>query len=710
MSGVQSTTLAVRSDDQQLVGWLAAVVAGAAELRMVLPEAGADITLVDDRLHDAADVVGRLASEGRLCVALSDGADLDRLVRVLDAGAGGCVAREPEAAVMRGNLVAATRGTFQIPGRAWRPLIERLGAPAVAQHERPAIDLALLEDVVARRRFELVFQPIADLRSGEILALESLARFTAEPALPPNVWLEEAERAGLRIPLEHELLRASLATLADVPEHIALSVNLSPAAAEDPALHDVLDGAALHRLVLELTDHRQLADYEPLAEALAPLRAAGLRLAVDDSGQGLSSLQQVAQLAPNFLKVNRTLTRDIDRDATKHALAYALSAFAAQLDASVIAEGLETPGELRTLRDLGAQSGQGYLLARPRPLAELDLSRPLELAAGDDGGPAEPAGPGLQLRGTARDDFREAARAALRFLAERHPAATVVVAHLDYVRRRHTVVAARGPLAGRLEPGASMPLEDTMCFHMAAGRGSRVCPDVREDLAYGRLPLATLLDAGSYMGVPLQLPEGARFGTIFAVSPAPRAFSRADLAVMDDVGAVLGAVLLRQTAGIDRGRLLRFLRNLARTDGLTGVLNAPGMRELLGDELRRPPARRPGAYAAVEIDDLGSLREEYGRAVGELVLKDVAAALEASRHKADVVGRVGENRFALLLLSLPCEEALADLLGRLAPRLTDAAARRELTIRVRIGAVALGEVHDVATAWDQAVEHAETLS
>jgi diguanylate cyclase (GGDEF)-like protein len=701
---LQTQTISIHSDDAGLAGWLAGVAGETTELRVVTPGTPAALALVDDGLVDAEAAVRRLSAAGATCLALTDGGDVDRLLSVMNAGAHGSVTRDGDAAVMRGRLVAASQGTSQLPTAALGLLIARLAGDDAP----PPMARSVLQEVIRDRRFEIVLQPIADLRSGEIMALETLARFTAEPTQPPNVWLAQAEFAGLRIALEHELLRAAIKLMADVPRRLAVFVNLSPSAAVDPGLAGVLEGVPLDRLVLEITDHRQLDDYEPLSEALGPLRAAGLRLAVDDSGQGLRSLQQVAQLGPSFMKLNRTLTRDVDHDPTKLALAYALAAFATQVGASVVAEGLETDGELQALRGLGATMGQGYLLGRPRPLGDLELDAPLALPGGE-AGTTVPAGPQLELRGAARDDFREAVRGALRFLANQVPGATFVIAHLDYVRRRHTLIGAHGPLAARLEPGSSTAIEHTMCFHMAAGHGARICPDVHDDVLYGPLPLARALDAGSYMGVPLELPGGARFGSLFAVAPAPDAFAAHDVAAIDAVGKVLSAILVTQTAGMDRGALLRFLRQLARTDGLTGALNAPGLHEVVKGELRRRAALRMGSYVSVELDDFPSLREQYGRAVGDLVLKDVAAALDVSTQDGDVVGRVGEDRFGVLLVCNSHEAGVQRLLHSLEPRLAEAAGRRELELRVRTGSVSLADVVDAARVWEQATAETQLL-
>lgn len=704
----ETTTVAIHCDDETTLDRLTATLKRVPGMRLVDDDQGRRITLVDTRAGESAATVRRIVDGGGTCLAVTHDADADAVAELLVAGAQGCVAARADAVTLEQSIAAAARGIVTLPVALARSLAARLATAPDHPAGAPRVDRATVEQVIAERRFDVVAQPIADLRTGEIVAVESLARFTAEPALPPNLWLAAAEALGLRVALEHELLRAAVALLERIPGHIALDVNLSPAAATDPAMAEILDGVPLHRLIIEITDHRQLDDYEPLSEALSGLRTSGLRIAVDDSGHGLTSLQQVAQLAPSFMKLNRTLTRNIDRDPTKNALAYALAAFAAQIGSAIIAEGLETEAELQALRALGAPLGQGYLLAHPRPLDELQLGARLSLPAPDRAGTAP--GPAFDLAGIMRDDFHEAARVALRMLGRRHPEATFAVAHLDYVRRRHTVIASRGALAEQLEPGRSTRVEETMAFQMAAGRGSRVCDDVGADPVYGGLPLARHLEAGSYIGVPLELPDGTRMGALFGVARAPRAFSTADLPLLDAIGTVLGTVLVQQSGGAsNRGELLHYLRELARTDSVTGVLNRPGFAEFLDDELRRPPGRREGAFVGVEVEDLESLRKQYGRTVADLALKDLAAALRASAEVLDPVGRLADNRFGVLLLCDAHEAAVPRLLQGLGSRLTDFMARREVTLSVRAGAVPLRQLSGRGEAWARAAETATAI-
>ena len=213
----------------------------------------------------------------------------------------------------------------------------------------------------------IVLQPIVELTTGRVVAAEALSRFGDEPRRSPDVWFAEAEAVGLGLELELAAVRVALTQLDGLPAGVRLSLNVSPATLLAPALTDALAGAPGERLALELTEHAPVADYAALEEALAGPRSRGVQLMIDDAGAGFSSLRHVLGLHPDAIKLDLALTRDIDTDPVRRALAASLVAFAREIGATIVAEGIETREELETLRSLGVTHGQGYYLARPGP-------------------------------------------------------------------------------------------------------------------------------------------------------------------------------------------------------------------------------------------------------------------------------------------------------------------------------------------------------
>jgi EAL domain-containing protein (putative c-di-GMP-specific phosphodiesterase class I)/AmiR/NasT family two-component response regulator len=213
----------------------------------------------------------------------------------------------------------------------------------------------------------MVFQPILDLRTREIVGTEALARFHSLPLRPPNEWFAEAVEHELGVQLELMAVRNALRALPSLPVSAYLSVNCSHRAAMSVDLAATI-GEHAPRIVLEITEHEAIEDYALLARALEELRERGIRLAIDDAGAGFASLRHTLLLRPDIVKVDISITRGIDSDRAKRALASALISFADEMGMTIVAEGIETAEELETLVALGVPFGQGFYLAEPGPL------------------------------------------------------------------------------------------------------------------------------------------------------------------------------------------------------------------------------------------------------------------------------------------------------------------------------------------------------
>lgn len=239
-----------------------------------------------------------------------------------------------------------------------------------------AIDLALHDGGPLR----LAFQPIVDLRRGVIAGYEVLARFDLDGHPPaPLPWLAAAAEHGKLVELEQAILSIALASRRHLPGNTFLSVNLSAGVLLQVSTSRLLLAAGdLRGLVVEITEHERVLDYDALRTAFAPAAKAGAMLGVDDVGSGYASLGHVLTLRPSFVKLDRTLVMDLDRESHRCAAVAAIGALTDELDGWVVAEGIERRGELDALARLGVPLGQGYFLGRPaREMSTL----PRELAA-----------------------------------------------------------------------------------------------------------------------------------------------------------------------------------------------------------------------------------------------------------------------------------------------------------------------------------------
>lgn len=241
---------------------------------------------------------------------------------------------------------------------------------------------------------QVALQPIVDLSRGTVAGFEALARLPGPGG--PEPWFAAAAAHGRADAFEAAVLGRTLAARADLPPNTFLSVNLSPAAMLGPAVQRVLHRAdALSGVVVEITEQSAVADYAELVGAVERVRERGGLVAVDDMGAGHASLSHVLKLRPDFVKLDRDLVADCDRDEARLAVLEMLGDFAGRIDAWVVAEGIERRAELEAVARIGLPLAQGYHLGRPGPSVSAlapELARKLARgAAGRE--------PGADLRG-----------------------------------------------------------------------------------------------------------------------------------------------------------------------------------------------------------------------------------------------------------------------------------------------------------------------
>lgn len=230
-----------------------------------------------------------------------------------------------------------------------------------------------IEGILERGGPRIVFQPIVHVGTGVLVGCEALSRFPFEAGRPPDHWFREAAEVGLGLELELAAVERAHDSVLELPPGCRLSVNASAEAAMSPAMHDLLGSVAPERVILEVTEHQQVTDYQALVERCRALRAMGAQVAVDDAGAGFAGLQHILRLQPDVIKLDRFLVTGIDADPARRALAGALVGFAREIGASVTAEGIETAAELSVVAELGIEHGQGLFIGAPEPLEVLSV-------------------------------------------------------------------------------------------------------------------------------------------------------------------------------------------------------------------------------------------------------------------------------------------------------------------------------------------------
>lgn len=221
-----------------------------------------------------------------------------------------------------------------------------------------------ITQVLDRRAFSTVLQPIVELGSMKIIGHEALTRF--HDGTSPDLRFAEAAEVGLGVSLEVAAITQALRAVRGLPKVGHISVNVSPLVlVACPDLVDVLADAD-RPVVLELTEHDRIDDYPRVREAVDAL-GPGVRLSVDDAGSGYACLTHVLALRPAYMKLDRGWVQGIEADPVRQALVAGLQHFAQRTGCRLVAEGIETAAQLETLRGLDVEYGQGFLLGAPQP-------------------------------------------------------------------------------------------------------------------------------------------------------------------------------------------------------------------------------------------------------------------------------------------------------------------------------------------------------
>jgi EAL domain-containing protein (putative c-di-GMP-specific phosphodiesterase class I)/CheY-like chemotaxis protein len=344
-----------------------------------------DVALVDVRMPGGggmrvAEVVHSSLPKTRV-LALTVAADRTTVVHMLESGAVGYLVKGTAPTEIVASILRAARGQPSISPDVMTGLVKGL-AEQLQREETESIELqartALISAAMKGDGRSIVYQPIVELEDHSVVGMEALSRFNltrfnlTESDWTVDRWFAVAAEIGLGAELELACARTALSGLDMIPLDRFISVNLSHRAAESERLLELLDAVEADRVVVELTEHEAVEDYDRLMAAVARVRDRGTRVAIDDAGAGFASLRHILRIEPDIIKLDISLTRDVHAHRPQRALAAALVSFADELGMSVIAEGVERQEEQDTLIELGVRLGQGYFMGRPAPLRKPD--------------------------------------------------------------------------------------------------------------------------------------------------------------------------------------------------------------------------------------------------------------------------------------------------------------------------------------------------
>jgi len=277
--------------------------------------------------------------------------------------------RKPVSAVVLEETIGRA-GRYHQLARLKRDAIGIAGGSAHWPSDRAALEGRF---DAALSKLWMAFQPIVSCQSRTIHAYEALLRSDEESLRSPGDILQAAEDLGRLDDLGRQVRRRVAEQVPEIPAGILVFVNLHPADLNDLQLlgprSPLMDLAS--RIVFEITERASLHRVNGLQKKLEELRAAGFRLAVDDLGAGYAGLTSMAQLEPEYVKLDMALIRGIHTHPTQQKLVQSMVNVCQQLDKLVIAEGVEDEAEHDTLRDMGCDLLQGYFFAKPQRVPPL---------------------------------------------------------------------------------------------------------------------------------------------------------------------------------------------------------------------------------------------------------------------------------------------------------------------------------------------------
>jgi diguanylate cyclase (GGDEF)-like protein/PAS domain S-box-containing protein len=444
------------------------------------------------------------------------------------------------------------------------------------------------------------YQPIVDPTTGTIAKVEALVRWPhpTQGMLPPDTFIPLAEETGLIVPLGAWVLQEACSEATrhrDRHPDLRVAVNLSARQLDDPGLPatvaDTLEAIGLppDRLVLEVTE-TVLMEHGPSAlGSLVELRALGVTLAIDDFGTGYSSLSRLRTLPVDELKIDKSFIDEIDQAGARAPVVAAVVSLAHSLGHSVVAEGVEEPGQLQALVRLGCDLVQGYLLSKPLPAEELRelLAFPtpyaglvaLELtgqAAAVDQAVMEAVARAVE----GGDGIETFLQPLLAELSRSTGLESTYLTRIDFGRGEQEIVAAHNGDAVHVEEKARLAWEDSPCRRALAG-APRATSDVPSD--YPDCPAAAPLK--TYAMAPVATTGGRVLGTLCAASSEARPVDAATIALLDVFSRVIADALEQLgDVGVEQARpvrvviaddspvVRRLLRRVLTTDASTEIV------------------------------------------------------------------------------------------------------------------------------------------
>jgi EAL domain-containing protein (putative c-di-GMP-specific phosphodiesterase class I)/GGDEF domain-containing protein len=496
-----------------------------------------------------------------------------------------------------------------------------------------------LRAMIAEDRLKPHYQAILDLRSGKMHGFEGLIRGPSDSLLhaPQNLF-KVALLTGQLVDLEAACCRVLLRGFHASGQPQKLFLNVSPGSLSDPQIDALFRAEAIReagfspdRIVIELTENQATYDFDQLVQTANQFRKLGYRIAMDDLGEGFSSLRLWSELRPEYVKIDKHFINGVSQDPVKHQFLRSLRDIAAKTGALVVAEGIELEADLALVQDLGLDLGQGYLFGRPVPTPQPALPPGVMRYARV---PSSQAGSAW---------IRDSRSTAARLLLEIPP---VPPDTPNWRVEQRFALERELQSIPVVQAGIPVGLINRHVFVDLMAR-----PFSRE--LYGKRPCATLMD-----------------GNILVVDHHTGLHDLSKLIVESDPRHILHGFILTRNghyAGMGSGHdLMREITqmqiNAARyANPLTGLPGNVPINEHLDDLLHQ---EIPFVVCYCDLDHFKPYNDVYGYGRGDEVIHWTGKLLEAACDDLDFVGHIGGDDFLMVLRSADWERRCQDVLAQ----------------------------------------------
>lgn len=322
-----------------------------------------DVILLDLNMPDMSghEVCRNLKNSDRtrhipIIMLTAQNQTLDK-VQALNMGASDYICKTTEMEEIQARIKAVLRSNLSPEDR-------------IDQSELLRDKIFLIREIIDNRHIRTVYQPIVELAGHRPMGFEALTRGPKDSELESPIKLfHAAAQLNMFAELDHAARISAIANASFLNETHLLFINTDPSIMDRPEFKDFsyLENGNIDpsQICLELTERTSVKDFAKFRFALDALKSSGFKIAIDDAGEGYASIRTIAEIKPNFIKLDMSIVRDIDQDTTKQNIAEFLVDMSKKLGTRLIAEGIETENEMRILTDIGADYGQGYFFSKP---------------------------------------------------------------------------------------------------------------------------------------------------------------------------------------------------------------------------------------------------------------------------------------------------------------------------------------------------------